>query len=611
MEEDIVTQIGLLLSQLRYARRALEDIERSTARYGGVTFAVALAAGPRFGEPPMMSGALKVYVANISDLTISRGGVGLLEGLLGGIGRFFGGLAGGFAGGIIGGISLWVWVGKLQDIVKGINDILDRLGIRGGATGGTPGEKDKPEKGTDWVAAIERLKPMLDSLSTLFDAAARGPKDAGKTAADDGVSDQARGWGEQLAIMLTAATDALNALDKVVKALTGFVPILIGALATLLVRLDDIKLAIVDLLQFALRITLLVRGAALVTIYDTVSALAKLGVSILGILKDAAKTILDAVLAIIGTVLGTIEAFIKFAGSGLKKAMDGLLEWLVSGLGRVLTYIGDLRIFRLLTHLVQVLPSMLPALVTLVHGNDASISATGMQWLEDIRGKKIPGPTGAALTGKLPKEVKFPDLGKKFLEDVAPFKKSLEDANTQLPAKTKEAFEAGQKGLGKIDELMQKALRTGEPDFQKKLSEDLKKVSDQATERAKELAVGIKAADQFGVKPGDDGGLRAIAKPYEEWLSGKGLKQVLDQVSEYFATAKPTDPPTGAAAVPSAAINTARPEQPRATVEIGEIIIDLKPTKPDSGSKPKLTKPLSLLHEGHPPGYDEMIERGA
>ncbi len=46
MEEEIVTQIGLLLSQLRYARRALEDIERSTAHYGGVTFAVALAAGP-------------------------------------------------------------------------------------------------------------------------------------------------------------------------------------------------------------------------------------------------------------------------------------------------------------------------------------------------------------------------------------------------------------------------------------------------------------------------------------------------------------------------------------------------------------------------------------
>src|SRR3954452_25104686 len=108
--DELVSQIGLLLSQLRFARRALEDIERSTARYSGVTFAVAVAAGPKFGEPPLLSGALKVYVTNINDLTISRGGVGLFEGLLGGIGRFFGGLAGGFAGGIIGGVSLWVRV---------------------------------------------------------------------------------------------------------------------------------------------------------------------------------------------------------------------------------------------------------------------------------------------------------------------------------------------------------------------------------------------------------------------------------------------------------------------------------------------------------------------
>src|SRR5574340_536087 len=125
MDQDLVTQIGLLLSQLRYARRTLEDIERSTARYGGVTFAVALAAGPRFGEPPLLNGALKVHVVNIDDLTVGRGAVGFFEGIFGGIGRFFGGLAGGFVGGIIGGVSLWVWVGKLQDIVKGITDILD------------------------------------------------------------------------------------------------------------------------------------------------------------------------------------------------------------------------------------------------------------------------------------------------------------------------------------------------------------------------------------------------------------------------------------------------------------------------------------------------------
>jgi len=160
--DELISQIGLLLTQLRFARRALEDIERSTARYGGVTFAVAVAAGPKFGEPPLLSGALKVHVTNINDLT-AGGSVGFFEGILGGIGRFFGGLAGGFAGGIIGGVSLWVWVGKLQDIVKGVNGILDRLGMRGPETGGTAGEKGKAE-GTDLTAALNRLNPIINRL---------------------------------------------------------------------------------------------------------------------------------------------------------------------------------------------------------------------------------------------------------------------------------------------------------------------------------------------------------------------------------------------------------------------------------------------------------------
>ena len=60
MDDDLLTNIGLMLTQVRYARRALEDIERSTARYAGFAFASALSAGPAFGAPPMLDGALKV-----------------------------------------------------------------------------------------------------------------------------------------------------------------------------------------------------------------------------------------------------------------------------------------------------------------------------------------------------------------------------------------------------------------------------------------------------------------------------------------------------------------------------------------------------------------------
>src|SRR5262245_43048732 len=121
MDEVIITQLGLILGQLRYTRRAVEDIERSTARYGGFTFATALAAGPRFGEPPMVNGALKVYVININDLAPGSGIGGFLEGLLGGIGRFFGGFAGGFVGGTIGGAALPLLIVQLNELADKID----------------------------------------------------------------------------------------------------------------------------------------------------------------------------------------------------------------------------------------------------------------------------------------------------------------------------------------------------------------------------------------------------------------------------------------------------------------------------------------------------------
>src|SRR3954453_1264861 len=106
--DDIVTQLGLLLSQWRHTRRAMEDIERSPAKYTGIAFAPLFAEGAKFGQPPMMNGALKVYVVNINDLTEPPAG-GLLEGLLGGAGRFLGGLIGGIAGGTVSGV-LFPWV---------------------------------------------------------------------------------------------------------------------------------------------------------------------------------------------------------------------------------------------------------------------------------------------------------------------------------------------------------------------------------------------------------------------------------------------------------------------------------------------------------------------
>src|SRR6187549_3960395 len=113
-DDDLLSSMALLLTQLRYTRRAMEDIERSTARYAGFAFASALSEGPRFGAPPMFEGALKVYIVNIDDLAPGSGFGGFLESLLGGVGRFFGGLPGGFVAGVISGFNLPGIIGRLQ-----------------------------------------------------------------------------------------------------------------------------------------------------------------------------------------------------------------------------------------------------------------------------------------------------------------------------------------------------------------------------------------------------------------------------------------------------------------------------------------------------------------
>src|SRR5262245_52274646 len=126
MDEDlIIGQFGLILMQMRYARRALEDVERSTARYTGAGFAAALQAGPRFSAPPLLDGALMVYVVNINDLAAAQSGVGSLFGnLLGGLGGLIGSIGGGFLGGIVGGAAMPYNLAQLARIVEALPPVL-------------------------------------------------------------------------------------------------------------------------------------------------------------------------------------------------------------------------------------------------------------------------------------------------------------------------------------------------------------------------------------------------------------------------------------------------------------------------------------------------------
>src|SRR5947209_2418139 len=98
---------------------------------------------------------------------------------------------------------------------------------------------------------------------------------------------------------------------------------------------------------------------------------------------------------------------------------------------------------------------MLPALITLAYGPGTAIPHE--DWLEDIKGKALAGPTGPAVNVPLKDEIKFPDLGAKFLETVQPFKDKLKETSDLLPKKSTEAFDAASNALRGVDSKMQEA----------------------------------------------------------------------------------------------------------------------------------------------------------
>jgi hypothetical protein len=254
---------------------------------------------------------------------------------------------------------------------------------------------------------------------------------------------------------------------------------------------------------------------------------------------------------------------------------------------------------------------MLPALITLAYGKEATLDPKDREWLEGIKDKALTGPTGPAVNVPLPPEYKFPDLGAKFLETVQPFKDKLKETSDLLPTKSAEAFNEASKALRGVDSKMQEALTKGETGFETRLTGEMEKVATDASKLAGALSPAVEAAGDAAKQSEADAGLRAIAQAYESWLKAGGLQSVLDQITTYFAGASATTPSAPAAAMPTAAVGTARPEAPRATVEIGELVIELAPARPKPEAKPAGGKLLGLLPPADLLAYDEDLERGA
>jgi hypothetical protein len=596
MEEEIITQLGLILTQLRFTRRAVEDIERSTARYGGFTFATALAAGPRFGEPPMVSGALKVYVVNINDLAPGGGIGGFLEGLLGGIGRFFGSFFGGLVGGTISGVSLPFMIGQLNRLAERIERILTLVGVgTRPATAATP-EPARAETaggGLNLTATLAQVERVVNTFTALFQAASTGPEAAARTS-----SFPSTPGGERWLAMLTTASAILTGIAHVVDGLVLLVPILIGALAFVITRLDDVKLAFMDMLQFVLRNVLLLRGVVLTTLFDTVAAAARLGANVLGILATAVERILGSLFTMVGTLLDVAVSAIRFVANGLQRTIDALLRWLVETAFVVLTRLGDTLVFRFIVHVVQLLPGIIPPLWELKFGKTftGSISAPPL------------GPP--AFPGALAPLPAFPDLAAIITPSATAFGTSVTTAAGTLTREMRGIFGAGGSALAGLSGSLERAA-AGEARASERLGEHYRTVRDRSRDFAAALTPAVEASRR---EPAT--GFEAIAQAYESWLGTGGLDTLLGTITEHFRRG----PTTGAAAatsLPGTVATGAVGERPRATIEIDAITIELAP--PPTGAAAATTGGVSSITPEQPEQvslsmltelFHELEERG-
>ena len=570
MEEDLILQMGLMLTQLRIARRALEDIERSTAQYGGFAFSSALSAGPSFGTPPLLNGALKVHIVNIGSLAPGGGFGGFLEGLLGGVGRFFGGLFGGIVGGTISSVTLPYMLYLIDNIAQTIDRILTRLGIGTGSRAtesGTPTPSDAESTGGSSGAnlgdQLSDIRRTVASFTALFQSASGNTEGAAQRSGLPGTPQ-----GERWLTILRSAEGLITGIARVIDGLILLVPILLGSLVLFIQRLDVVKLAVIEMLQFIMRNIFLLRGVILTTVFDTVAAAARLAGNILGILATSVQRILSAVFNMIGHLLDAAVAALRFIATGLQNTIDGMLRWLVGSLGAILTQIGDLRIFRVLTHVIRIIPAVLPPLYELIRGSDSPPLSPGQQRaLREASALPIPGPSQSGTPGTVIPG--FPNLGEALVppDRVRELSDVLSQSSSGLSREASGIFRTGTGTLFGLAGELDRAV-SQETEFSgTRLERNLRVV----VQRSDELAQALSSAQQ-AARERPETGLETIARAYEQWLSGGGLNTLLGNISQHFSRTSPSE----AGTIPQRIVaeTTIRP---RATVDIQNVTIEIAP----------------------------------
>lgn len=567
MSDAMVTQMGLLLTQVRGVRSSLDQVAQATARYAGFAFAEAFTPGGRFGAPPMRGGALLVHVNNLRDLVASSGVAGFFEGLFGGIGRFFGGLFGGLIGGTIAGVALPVMIWKVDSMVTTLRDIMDRLGIGSASpTAATTEPVDAPTAsvgGQPMVDQIGELREILGLLTGLFEAAGSG------TPATERLESSLTPQHERWMATLRSVENVVGGVTRIVNGLIILVPLLIGSLALLIDKLDAIKLAFVQMMQFIVRNVMLLRGVVLVTVFDILAVAARLAAGLVQVVGRMVQGLLRSLFDIAGTVLQGALAVFQFLAGGLQRVVNGMLSWLVDTLFVVLARFGDLRVFRLITHLVQVMPAVLPPLHELLRGSSPALTGPQLRALQDAANLPMPGP--AIPSGRLPSSLisPMPDPATLAMPaaDLAALRTQMDTLRDGLV-----------RGVGDLSNSVASGFAAMSASFNTMIRTELDRSrSDYATnltsvrERSAEFASAFAEAER-AVRESPETGLEAIARAYEQWLSGEGMSTLLDQITQQFRNT----PATATGSIPGAVVGEALPPA-RASIEIQEVVIDLTP----------------------------------
>lgn len=559
--EELITQLGLLLTQTRFGRRALEDIERATSTYGTFAFTSVITAGPNFGAPPMFEGALKVYVVNINDLAPGGGFGDFLSGLLGGLGGFVGNLIGGVAGGAVSQFKL-VWsFDDIASLAEHVEHILTLIGVSPVTPKGKPGAEAKPDAvvppgpATGLIAQLESIKGAVDSLAKLFQSSGNAPVGA-----------------QPLVAQLGSATAMLNAVAKVVDGLVLALPIAVGSIAVLISRLGDIRLGIAETLRFGLRVALLLRGALLVLALDTAVVVARVGATVVGVLASTVDGIIGGVFDGVQQALLAVLRIGAVLGDAVKATVDGLLNWLIPTIDAVLRNLGDLRAFRLVTYLVRILPAVLPLVFELM--TDTQLSDQQQGALADAAKLGLPA-TSFDNAGPAAVRPAGPNFGA-ALSDPAIIK-GLTGPLDQLRRLGTDAIDQGSgqlsDGLRNVGSTLEAAALAETKLSDARLGRALDDVSTQSARLADRLVVGEDATPQTG--------LTAVANAYEAWLTHGGLDGLLSSITGHLTS------PAGQDGIPRKVAESV--DRTRATIQIDEVVVDVESAEPG----PVTTSPVS------------------